>query len=117
MVKQCSIIFLCLAAGELLSWLLKLPVPGSILGMLILTSLLQMKIVRVDSIKTISSFLISNMGFFFVPPGISLMLYFDIIAKEWFPITVATVASTVIVLIVTGWGHQLISKIRKNGVS
>lgn len=31
MVKQCSVIFGCLAAGEFLSWILQIPVPGSIL--------------------------------------------------------------------------------------
>lgn len=106
MVKQCAIIFSCLAAGEFLAHILRLPIPGSILGMLILTALLQTKRLKVDSVKPISKFLISNMGFFFVPPGVALMLYFDIIAKEWIPITVATVVSTAIVLIVTGHVHQ-----------
>ena len=111
MVKQCAIIFGCLAAGEFISWLLGLPIPGSILGMLLLTALLQMKIVDVESVKPISSFLVSNMGFFFVQPGVALMLYFDLIAKEWLPITVATVVSTAIVLVVTGHVHQWVHKI------
>ena len=79
--------------------------------MLLLTALLQMKIVDVESVKPISSFLVSNMGFFFVPPGVALMLYFDLIAKEWLPITVATVVSTAIVLVVTGHVHQWVHKI------
>ncbi len=106
MVKQCSIIFGCLAAGEFLAWGLSMPVPGSILGLVILATLLQMGAVKVSSVKGISDFLISNMGFFFVPPGVALMLYFDIIAAEWLPITVATVGSTIIVLVVTGYVHQ-----------
>ena len=111
MVKQCGIIFGCLAAGEFLSWVAGLPVPGSILGMLLLTALLQMKVVNVESVKPISRFLVSNMGFFFVPPGVALMLYFDLIEKEWLPITVATVVSTAIVLVVTGHVHQWVHRL------
>lgn len=110
MVKQCSIIFGCLAAGEFLAWILGLGIPGSIIGMLMLTALLQMRIVRMESVKGISRFLVSNMGLFFVPPGVALMLYFDLIASEWLPITVATVLSIILVLIVTGWVHQIMRR-------
>lgn len=108
MVKQCSILFACLAAGEFLAWILRIPIPGSILGMLILTTLLQEKVINIKSVKGISQFLVSNMGFFFVPPGVAIMLYFDIIAEQWFPIVTATLLSIAIVLIVTGWVHQFI---------
>lgn len=107
MVKQCAIIFGCLAAGEFLSRVAGVPVPGSILGMLLLTALLQMGWVKVETVRPISRFLVSNMAFFFVPPGVALMLYFDLIAAEWLPITVATVVSTAVVLVVTGAVHQL----------
>lgn len=102
MVKQCAIIFGCLAAGEFITWLTRCSVPGSIIGMLLLTLLLQRKVVNVATIRPISRFLVSNMGFFFVPPGVALMLYFDMIAAEWLPITVATVVSTALVLVVQG---------------
>lgn len=110
MVKQCSIIFGCLAGGEFLAWGLSVPVPGSIIGLLILAGLLQARIVRLESVKFISNFLISNMGFFFVPPGVALMLYFGLIAKEWVPITVATVGSIILVLLATGAVHQLMHR-------
>lgn len=119
MVKQCAIIFGCLAVGEFLCRILGLPVPGSILGLLVLTSLLQTGVVKLESVKPVCSFLVSNMGFFFVPPGVALMLYFDLIAKEWLPIVVATVVSTALVLIVTGhvhqWVHKLIRYYRRHG--
>ena len=38
------------------------------------------------------------------------MLYFDIIAAEFWPIVIATLVSTVLVLVVTGWVHQLVRK-------
>jgi len=110
MIKQCFIIFGCLAIGELIVWLTGITIPSSIIGMLLLTALLQTKVIRLEWVKGMSDFLISNLGFFFVPPGVALMLYFDIIKAEFLPIVVATVVSTILVLVVTGWTHQLFKK-------
>lgn len=110
MAKQFGIIFGCLLAGELLAMIPGLSIPGSILGMLLLTLLLERKIVNPRSIAPVCKFLIKNMAFFFVPPGVALMLYFDIIAAEWIPITVATIVSIFLVIVVTGRLHQFLHK-------
>jgi len=107
MVKQCFIIFGCLAVGEIIVWLTGISIPGSILGMLLMTFLLEKKLLKVEDVAPMCRFLVSNMGFFFVPPGVALMLYFDVIADSWLAITVATVVSTALVLLVTGRVHQL----------
>ena len=54
------------------------------------------------------------MGFFFIPPGIALMLYFDIIKAQFWPIFIASLVSTIIVIAVTGWVYQLTNK-KRNG--
>ena len=48
-----------------------------------------------------------------VPPGVALMLYFDIIKAEIGPIVIATAISTIIVLVITGWTHIVTRKIIK----
>ena len=111
MIRQCTIIFGCLAVGELIVWLTGISIPSSIIGMLLLTALLQMKVFKLEWVKGMSDFLISNLGFFFVPPGVALMLYFDIIKAELLPIVVATVISTVLVMITTGWTDQFLRKL------
>ena len=111
MIRQCTIIFGCLAVGELIVRLTGISIPSSIIGMLLLTALLQMKVFKLEWVKGMSDFLISNLGFFFVPPGVALMLYFDIIKAELLPIVVATVISTVLVMITTGWTDQYLRKL------
>lgn len=113
MVKQCAIIFGCLALGDLIVWITGIELPGSIIGMLLLTAFLQMKLIKLESVKGIADFLVGNMGFFFVPPGVALMLYFDVIKAEFWPIVIATLVSTVLVLVVTGHSHQWI---RRHGI-
>jgi len=63
-------------------------------------------------VQGLSDFLVANLGFFFVPPGVALMLYFDVIAAEFWPIVIATIVSTTLVLVVTGWVHQIVRKFR-----
>lgn len=106
MVRQCFILFGCLALGELVVLLTGVKLPSSIIGMLLLTLLLKTGVVKLEWVRGLTDFLIANLGFFFVPPGVALMLYFDLIRAEWLPITVATVVSTALVLVITGHAHQ-----------
>ena len=110
MVRQCSILFGCLALGELVVYLTGIKLPSSIIGMLLLTLFLQLGWIKLEWVQGLSNFLVANLGFFFVPSGVALMLYFDIIQAQFWPIVVATFVSTVLVLVVTGWVHQLVRK-------
>lgn len=110
MIRQCAILFGCLAIGEWIVFLTGIKLPSSIIGMLLLTLFLKLGWVKLKWIQGLSDFLVANLGFFFVPPGVALMLYFDIISVQFWPIVIATVASTVLVLVVTGWAHQIVRK-------
>lgn len=112
MIRQCAILFGCLALGELIVYLTEIKLPSSIIGMLLLTLFLKLGWVRLHWVQGMSDFLVANLGFFFIPPGVALMLYFDIIAAQFWPIAIATLVSTVLVLVVTGWVHQLARKIK-----
>lgn len=113
MIRQCVIIFGCLAIGELIVFLTGIKLPACIIGMLLLTLFLELGWVKVSWVKDISAFLVKNMAVFFVPPGVGIMLYFDMIKVSFWPIIVATLGSTVIVLAVTGWTHQWLRKKKK----
>lgn len=110
MVRQCSILFGCLALGELVVYLTGVHLPSSIIGMLLLTLFLQLGWIKLEWVQGLTNFLVANLGFFFVPSGVALMLYFDIIRAQFWPIVIATLVSTVLVLVVTGWVHQLVRK-------
>ncbi|MDL2309174.1 CidA/LrgA family protein [Bacteroidales bacterium OttesenSCG-928-B11] len=118
MIRQCAIIFGCLALGELIVYLTGVKLPSSIIGMLLLTLFLKLGWIKLQWVQSIADFLSANLSFFFIPPGVALMLYFDLIAAEIVPIAVATIVSTILVLFVTGWVHQIArKKMKKNGLS
>ena len=113
MIRQCAILFGCLALGELVVYLTHIKLPSSIIGMLLLTLFLKLGWIKLHWVQGMSDFLVANLGFFFVPPGVALMLYFDIIAAQFWPIVIATLASTLLVIIVTGWVHQSALKLKR----
>lgn len=110
LIKQVAVIIGCLAFGELVVYLTGLKLPSSIIGLITLWMLLKIRWVKVESIGGISNFLIKNMGIFFVPPCVAMLNYFGILSKSIVPIVVATLISTVIVIFVTGFTHQLLRK-------
>lgn len=73
--NQIGIILGIWACGEIISSLIQniIVIPGPIIGMIILFLLLQSKILKEEKIKDLSDFLLSNMGLFFIPAGVSLI--------------------------------------------
>lgn len=110
MIRQCFILFGCLAIGEFVVWVTGISVPSSIIGMLTLTLFLKLGVVQLDHVKGMADFLVANLAFFFVPPGVALMQNLDLIAGEFWQIVIAALFSTVFVIFATGWTYQLIDK-------
>ena len=102
MVRGLTCLLLFQLAGEIISRLLDLPIPGNVMGMGLLLIGLLSGLVDVKWIEDAVEVLLSNMTLFFVPAGVGVMVYSDLIAAEWLPITVATVLSTFVVMGVTG---------------
>ena len=82
------------------------PVPGSVVGMLLLfISLLLLK-KPPEPINQSSEFLLRHLSLLFVPAGVGIMLLFELIADEWLAMLVGMVFSTLISLAVTAWVMQ-----------
>lgn len=102
MIKSLSILFLCLLLGEAASAGLALPVPGNVIGMVLLALGLQRRLIRIEDVKPASEVLLKNMAFLFIPPGVGLILYLDLLAEQFWAILLALAVSTFLVLIVVG---------------
>ncbi len=63
--------------------------------------------------KDVAQFLLKNMGIFFVPPCVAMLNYFSIIQASFVSLMVITLVSTLLVLLATGFTHQLLRKRKK----
>lgn len=102
LIKQVATIVLFWLVGEVIVYFTALPVPGSILAMLLLIAALELKILKPSHIKEVANFLLNNMALFFIPAGVGLMNHFELLKDEWLSITTAIVLSALIVLTVVG---------------
>ena len=84
--------------GEFISSILNLPVPGNILGMLILFILLCRKILKIENIEIESECLLSHLLLFFIPEGVGLMPSMDIIKSTWIQIFIVYVITTMVII-------------------
>lgn len=109
-VYSFAMLLLFLGIGQAISLGLDLHIPGNVIGMALLAACLMAKIVDVKKVETASDMLLSEIGLFFVPPGVGVMLYFDLIAKEWLPLLAGTVGSLFAVLWVTALVARLLEK-------
>lgn len=102
MVRGFAILLVCQLLGEVIGRFWQLPIPGNVLGMVLLLVALRFGMVRLDWVEEAAELLLGHLALFFVPAGVGVMTYWALIGREWLPITLATVISTFVVLAVTG---------------
>ncbi|MGM0509087.1 MAG: CidA/LrgA family protein [Fusobacteriota bacterium] len=112
---QFAIILGVLEVGKFISGNLNLPIPGSVIGMVILLLLLEFKIMKLERIQKVGNFLLDNLAFFFVPATVSVMKSYGIIKNQWWQIILICFLSTIVVFGVTGFIlEKLIGRREKN---
>ena len=95
-------------AGELLHYLLPLPIPASIYGIVLLFAALELKVIKVKHIRETSSFLIAVMPVMFIPAAVGLIDSWCIIKSHLLTYIIVTVVSTFIVMGTSGFVTQYI---------
>lgn len=107
------VIYTCLYAGNGVAYLLPVAIPGSIIGMLIMFVLLAMQILPPQWVKPGCHALIRYMVLLFVPVGVGVMQYSDILRAQFGPVVVSCTISTLVVFLVVSWSSHLVHSERK----
>ena len=76
---QIGVVFGLYWVSLLIEALLPIPFPASVISLLLLLLLLFLKVLKVEHIREKADFLLSNLGFFFVPVSVSIMNYVDVL--------------------------------------
>ncbi|MBP2621165.1 CidA/LrgA family protein [Streptococcus panodentis] len=105
---QLMIILMISLIGEGISSVFRLPVPGSIIGLFLLFSALQFKLLRLRHISMVGNFLLANMTILFLPPAVGIMDKFQVIAPYLLPIVLIVVGAIVLNVCVMAVVVQLV---------
>ncbi len=98
-IVSIGMIFLCLLAGNNIQSWLGISIPGSIIGMLILFGLLVSGWLPVEWVKPGTSLFIRYMVLLFIPTSVGLMVHFDLLLDNIWPILASAIGGTTIVLV------------------
>jgi holin-like protein len=114
-IRQFFLILIISLIGEVLNYLLPLPIPASIYGMVLLFAGLMTGIIKLESVKETGSFLIEIMPLMFIPAGVGLITSWETIQRIFVPVIVIVVVTLITVMAATGLVSQTI--IRKSKVN
>ncbi|MFC4402532.1 CidA/LrgA family protein [Gracilibacillus xinjiangensis] len=107
---QLAILSAIYLVSSLFVKIMQIPIPASVLGMIILYICLVKGIIKLHYIEKAAAFLIKHLAFFFIPFAVGLMKYGGMIQTSGWKWLLMIVGSTVIGLWVTSGLTQYLSK-------
>ncbi|MEI7473896.1 MAG: CidA/LrgA family protein [bacterium] len=91
--------------------ILNIHFPAPLVGMLLFTALLKLEIIPISLIEGGCKLMLENMGLFFVPLLVGVVLYLNLIAKNALPIVLTIVISSALIICAVGYSSEyLINK-------
>lgn len=100
------ILFVCLWAGNFLSMLMPIVIPGSIIGLLILFFLLTFQLIPTHWVQCGCTLFTRYMTILFIPAAMGIMDNYIYLIHSWAPIIIGSISSTLIVMVFIGWLTQ-----------
>lgn len=114
-IRQFLWILLFSFAGEILKYVIPLPVPASIYGLLLLLLALLTGILHLESVKAASKFLIEIMPLMFIPAAVGLLESWGALSGILIQVLIATLVSTILVMGVSGMVTQALIRKKQGG--
>ena len=115
MLAYLTLILTCQLAGEFLVGALALPVPGPVLGMLLLFLLLLIRGEIPQALGQTADRLLGAMSLLFVPAGAGIMMHFRLLGEALVPLGAALIVSTLATVAVTALMMHWLGKAENDG--
>lgn len=100
MLRGMTVLLICQLIGEVTARALNLPMPGPVLGMLLLFAILVWRGAP-DWLDQVGQGLLRFLPLFFVPAGVGIINHIQLMRSEWLALAVTLLVSTIITMIVT----------------
>ncbi|WP_079528469.1 CidA/LrgA family protein [Halobacillus hunanensis] len=109
-IIQIALLYIFYMVGNWISAQLHLPIPGSIVGVVLLLAALIIGICPVHWVETGSGFLLAYLPLLFIPATVGVMNYFHLFAGSGILLIVIIVVSTLFTMITAGHTSQFLAK-------
>jgi holin-like protein len=111
MLAAFAALLVCQLAGEAAARALGLPVPGPVLGLLLLFAFVFWRGGPPEPVRDTALGLLRHLPILFVPAAVGVIRHVDRIADEWLAILVALTVGTWLTIVVTAWTLRLVLKL------
>ena len=101
MIAALTLLLSCQLAGELPARLCGLPVPGPVLGLVLLFIICAVRGAMPHALRETAQTILRHLSLLFVPAGVGVMVHAARIESEWIAILVALLVSAVLTIAVT----------------
>ena len=109
---QLAILVAVYWSGNQLAAVSGLPIPGSVLGVVILFTLLATNIIKLEQVSAAADFLLKHLMFFFVPIAAGLMTSANIFLESGWTLIIALVAGAAVPFWAVGFITQILRRRR-----
>ena len=111
MLGALAILLVCQLMGEALARALALPVPGPVLGTVLLLAGLAVRGSIPPALHETAQGLLRHLSLLFVPAGVGMMLHVARIRAEWLAIVTALLVSALLTLAVTAFVFRMVDRL------
>lgn len=109
MLGYITLLLVCQLVGEVAVRAAGAPVPGPVVGMVVLFAGLAWRGGIPQGLDRVTGALLGHLSLLFVPAGVGVMLHLGLVAAEWLPLSAALVVSTLATIAVTGLVMRLLA--------
>lgn len=110
MIEYLTLILVCQLAGEFLVTALAIPIPGPVIGMILLFAFLAIKGEVPHQLDAIAKGLLNNLSLMFVPAGVGVMAHLALLEADGTALLVSIIVSTAFTIMVTARVMSMLSK-------
>ncbi|RDJ97778.1 CidA/LrgA family protein [Paraburkholderia lacunae] len=101
MIKTFTVLLACQCLGELIAYAGNLPIPGAVIGLILLLASLSLRPGLSSAIESDSLALLRFLPLLFVPAGVGIMVFAGRVAHDLLPMALSVVVSTALTIVVT----------------
>lgn len=109
-LRQFGIILGISFLGELLRFVIPLPIPASVYGLMCMLLALKSGLLKLHHVRETAKFLVEIMPVMFIPAAVGLLNAWGALKPVLLPVAVITVVTTILVMAVTGKVTQCMMK-------
>ena len=112
-ISQIALLCALSLVSNYISSLFALPLPGSIIGLVILFSLLQFNILRLDWIELGANLLLAELLLFFIPSAVGIIQYQSLLLNNGLQILTVVIVGTFTIMASSGLVAKKIALMRR----